>query len=141
MGLEPEIEVSSKEGDICLEIKGDRDGILIGRHGRTLEALEVLINRMVNKQVQEPVRVVLDIDHYRHRRVDSLEKLADRLGERAKREGKAITIGPFNSQDRRVIHIALQNDPLLRTESIGEGPIKKISILPAGSEGRKDRTP
>ncbi len=76
-----------KEGYLCLEVEGDREGILIGKHGRTLEALEVLINRMVNKRVKESVRVVLDIDRYRERRAESLGKLADRLGERAKREG------------------------------------------------------
>lgn len=129
MDLKPEIEGFLKEGKIYLEIKGD-EGILIGKNGRTLEALEIIINRMVNKQVREPVRVVLDIDHYRMRRADSLAKLAEHLGEKARREGKAITIGPFNAHERRIIHMALQNDPFVRTESIGDGPIKKISILP-----------
>jgi spoIIIJ-associated protein len=130
MGLEAEIAGSWKDKDIYLEIKGDKDGILIGRHGRTLEALELLLNRMVNRRVEEPVRVVLDINHYREKRVESLQQLADHLGTRVRKEGKAITIGPFNAQDRRIIHIALQQDPLVKTESIGEGPLKKISILP-----------
>jgi spoIIIJ-associated protein len=76
---------------------------------------------MVNNRVKEPVRVVLDIDHYRERRAESLGKLADRLGERAKREGKAIRIGPFNAQERRAIHLALREDPLVKTESIVKG--------------------
>jgi spoIIIJ-associated protein len=130
MGVSPEVEGYLKEGKIYLEIKGDSEGILIGRHGRTLEALEILINRMVNKQIKEPVRIVLDIDHYREKRLSSLVQLADRLSERTKRDGKAITIGPFNAYDRRIIHVALQEDPLVSTESIGEGPMKKISILP-----------
>lgn len=130
MGVEPEVEGFLKEGSICLEVKGDKEGILIGKHGRTLEALEILINRMANKQVQQPVRIVLDVDHYRERRASSLALLAARLAERAKSEGKRITIGPFSAHDRRVIHMALQEDSMVKTESIGDGPMKKISILP-----------
>jgi spoIIIJ-associated protein len=85
MEIEAEVEGFAKERDIYLEIKGDKDGILIGRHGRTLEALQLLINRMVNKQMKEPVRVVLDIDQYRNRRADSLAKMAGRFAERVRR--------------------------------------------------------
>jgi spoIIIJ-associated protein len=135
MEMEAEVEGFSKERDIYLEIKGDKDGILIGKHGRTLEALQLLINRMVNKQMKEPVRVVLDIDQYRNRRADSMVKMAGRFAERVKATGKAITIGPFNAHDRRTIHIALKEETSLKTESIGEGTIKKITILPNREEG------
>ncbi len=130
MGLEVEVDGALKEGNIDLKIKGDKEGILIGKHGRTLEALQIIINRMVNKQIKNPVRITLDIDDYRERRSDSLSKMASRIGERAKRTGKPVTIGPFNAHDRRIIHITLQEDPSLRTESLGEGDIKKISIIP-----------
>jgi len=135
MEIEAEVEGFPKERDIYLEIKGDKDGILIGKHGRTLEALQLLINRMVNKQMKEPVKVVLDIDQYRSRRAASLAKMAGHFAERVKATGKAITIGPFNAYDRRIIHIALKEETLLRTESIGEGIIKKITILPNREEG------
>jgi spoIIIJ-associated protein len=135
MGVEAEIRGYFEEGSLHLEIEKDNEGILVGKHGRTLEALKTLINRMINRRMKEPVRVELDIGGYRKRRMDSLGKLAGRLGERAKKEGKAITVGPFNAQERRIIHIALQEDPLVKTESIGEGPLKKISILPRKSEG------
>lgn len=130
MGLEPRIDGTLREGIIWLEVAGDEEGILIGRHGRTLEALEILVSRMVNRRLEQPMRIVIDVDRYRERRADSLSKLADRLGEKAKREARAITIGPFNPQERRIIHMALQNDPYVETQSIGEGPVKKISILP-----------
>ena len=138
IGAKTEVEGFVKEGSLHLEIKSDQEGILIGTHGRTLDSLEILINRMVNKRLIRPVRVVLDIDDYRKRRADTLTKMALRLGEKAKRRGYPLTIGPFNAQDRRLIHIALKEDPSIRTESLGEGKLKKITIIPTRSneEGR-----
>ncbi len=135
MDMEAEVHGYAKEGNICIDITGDKDGILIGKHGRTLDALEVLINCMVNKRVKEPVRIVVDIEGYRSRRADSLARMALRLGERVKMTGKAMTIGPFNARDRRVIHIALKENPSVMTESIGEGAIKRISIIPSMRKG------
>ena len=137
MGLEVEVEGSFMEGNICLKINGDKEGILIGKHGRTLEALQVLITRMVNKKSKDQVRVVVDIDRYRTRRADSLARMAARIGERVKITGKPVTIGPFNAYDRRIIHITLKEDPSLRTESIGEGAIKKITVTPTKGEGER----
>ena len=134
IGTEKEVKGFSKDGDVFLEIKGDKEGILIGRHGRTLDALQMLINRMVNKRLKKPIRVALDIDDYRKRRTDTLTGMAIRLGEKAKSSGHTITIGPFNAHDRRTIHVALQADPTLRTESIGEGETKKIIIIPEKKE-------
>ena len=136
MGVHAEVEGFLEEGDLCLEIKGDQEGMLIGKNGRTLEALQILITRMINKRVKESVRVVLDINHYRERRADSLIKMANRLGEKAKMTGKTITVGPYNAHDRRIIHIALQGDSSLQTQSIGEGDLKEISIIPGREETR-----
>jgi spoIIIJ-associated protein len=138
MGAKVEVEGSLKEEALYLEIKGDQEGILIGRHGRTLESLQILINRMVNKRLAKPLRVVLDIDDYRKRRADTLTKMAVRIGEKAKSKGHPLSIGPFDAHDRRLIHIALKEDRSLRTESLGEGKLKKITIIPVGSkeEGR-----
>jgi spoIIIJ-associated protein len=134
MGVKTEVEGFLKEGNLCLEIKGDQEGILIGKHGRTLESLQMLINRMVNKRLENSVRVVLDIDDYRKRRVDSLANIACRLGEKAKRTGHSLTVGPFNSHDRRIIHLTLKEDPYLDTESLGEGDLKKVRIIPIRKE-------
>jgi spoIIIJ-associated protein len=134
MGVKAGVEGFLKEGDLHLEIRGDQEGILIGKHGRTLESLQILINRMVNKRMLRPVRVLLDIDDYRKRRVDTLTKMALRLGEKAKRSGHPLTVGPFNANDRRLIHIALKEDPSIRTESLGEGQLKKIMIIPTRGE-------
>jgi len=135
MGVKTAVEGFVKEGNLCLEIRGDQEGVLIGKHGRTLESLQMLINRMVNKRLKNAVRVVLDIDDYRKRRVDSMSSIAYRMGEKVKRTGYSLTVGPFNSHDRRIIHLTLKEDPSLRTESLGEGELKKVKIIPVKKEG------
>jgi len=135
MGVKTEVEVFLKEGVLYLEIKGDQEGILIGKHGRTLESLQLLINRMVNKRLENAMRVILDIDAYRKRRADSMAQMAQRLGEKAKKTGHSLTVGPFNAHDRRIIHITLKEDPSLKTESLGEGELKKVEIIPTEKEG------
>ena len=135
MGAKAEVEGFLKEGDLYLNIKGDQEGILIGKHGRTLESLQMLINRMVNKRLKNTLRVVLDIDDYRKRRGDSIAQMAIRLGDKAKRTGHSQTVGPFNANDRRIIHITLKEDPSLKTESLGEGELKKVKIIPMKNRG------
>lgn len=135
MGVKMEVEGFLREGNVFLEIRGDREGILIGKHGRTLDSLQMLVNRMVNKRLKSATRVVLDIDDYRKRRVDTLSTIARRMGEKAKRTGYSLTVGPFNSHDRRIIHVTLKEDPSLKTESLGEGELKKVRIIPVKKEG------
>ena len=135
MGVKTEVEVFLKEGVLYLEIKGDQEGILIGKHGRTLESLQLLINRMVNKRLKNAMRVILDIDDYQKRRTDSMAQMAQRLGEKAKKTGHSLTVGPFNAHDRRIIHVTLKGDPSLKTESLGEGELKKVKIIPTKKEG------
>ncbi len=130
MGVRAEVEGFMKEGDPCLEIRGDRGGILIGRHGRTLEALQMLVNRMVNKRLKSAIRVILDIDDYRKRRAESVAQMALRLGGEAKRTGHSQVAELLNAYDRRIIHLTLRDDPSLRTESIGEGDLKRVKIIP-----------
>jgi len=135
MGVKTEVEGSLKEGTIYLEIKGDDEGVLIGKHGRTLESLQMLVSRMVNKKSKNAVRVILDIDDYRKRRADSMEQMAHRFGDKVRRTGRPLTIGPFNGHDRRIIHLTLKEDPSLKTESLGEGELKKVKIIPTSKEG------
>ncbi len=134
IGVRAEVQAVLKEEGLHLEIKGDQEGILIGRHGRTLDSLQFLINRMVNKRLETSVRIVLDINDYRKRKTESLKKMAIRIGEKVKSKGHPLTIGPFNAHDRRIIHIALKEDPSVRTESLGEGKLKQITILPTPSK-------
>jgi spoIIIJ-associated protein len=135
MDVRAEVEGFMKEGDLYLEIKGDRGGILIGRHGRTLEALQMLVNRMVNKRLKNAMRVILDVDDYRKRRAESMAQMALRLGEEAKRTGHSQVAELLNAYDRRIIHLTLRDDPLLETESIGEGELKRVKIIPLKGTG------
>jgi spoIIIJ-associated protein len=130
MGVRTEVDGFLKEGNLYLEIKGDQEGILIGKHGRTLESLQMLVNRMVNKRLKNAIRVILDIDDYRKRRADSVTLMALRLGDEAKRTGHSQVAGLLNAYDRRIIHLTLKEDPFLKTESIGEGELKKVKIIP-----------
>mgnify|MGYP002400055835 CR=1 FL=1 len=134
MGMEATVEGFVREGDLHLEVRGDPEGVLIGRHGRTLDALQMLINRMVNKQLKSSLKVLIDINDYRKRREETLQRMALRLGEKAKRACHAVTAGPFNAHERRIIHLALKEDPSLETESLGAGEVKKMTIIPKRRE-------
>jgi spoIIIJ-associated protein len=135
MGAEIEVEGFIKEGNLCVEVKTDEEGVLIGKDGRTLESLQMLVNRMMSKRLKTTTRVVLDIDGYRKRRADSMASIGYRLGEKAKRIGHSLTVGPFNAHDRRIIHVTLKDDLCLKTESLGEGEFKKVKIIPIKKEG------
>jgi len=137
MEMNAELRGSLMGRDIYLEVKGDQQGILIGRYGRTLDSLQFIINRMVNKRLKEPVKVILDVNDYRKNREENLKKMAIRSGEKAKLRGFSLTIGPFNAYDRRIIHLTLKEDPLLRTESLGEGEMKRVKIIPSKKEGAR----
>ena len=139
MGVEVEVEGLLKEGILYIDVRGDQKGTLIGKHGQTLDSLQMIINRMVNKRLKGVSRLALDVDDYRKRRAENLSAMALRLGEKARRMGCAITAGPLNARDRRIIHVALNDDPSLRTESLGEGEMKKIMIVPEKEEGWKNR--
>jgi spoIIIJ-associated protein len=143
MGLLEKMEIRAELSgflmgrDIYLEVRDGHQGILIGRHGRILDSLQFLINRMVNKRLKEPVKVILDVNDYRKKRGENLKKMAIRSGEKAKLRGFSLTIGPFNAHDRRIIHLALKDDPSLRTESLGEGEVKRVKIIPSKKEGAR----
>ena len=130
--LEIEAAVDLKEDSerILLNIGGDGSGLLIGRKGQTLDAIEYLINKIVHKDAEDKKRIVVDTENYRFRREDSLVKLAQRLAEKAKRLGRPVTISPMSAHDRRIVHLALQEDKSLRTWSTGTGLYRKVIISP-----------
>ncbi len=130
MGIEAQFQAGIEEDRIVINIVGEKAGLLIGRRGQTLDALQYILNKMVNKAEKKPVRLVLDAEDYRGRRRQALEDLAVRMGEKARRSGKPITISPMNAHDRRIVHLALKDDGRVRTASRGEGELKKIIIFP-----------
>lgn len=122
------VEIVKKDDPLVLNLRGSRMGILIGRRGQTLDALQYLTNLVVNKDSERRVRVVIDAEEYRKRREQTLQRLALRLAEQVKRKGKSITLEPMNPHERRIIHTVLQNNPYVFTVSEGEEPYRKVVI-------------
>jgi spoIIIJ-associated protein len=131
MGIDAKVATEEIGQDIRLEMRGDNSGLLIGRHGRTLDAIQYILNKVYQRRFGEGERVFVDTENYRKRRVEALENLAARLGEKVKRRRRAVVAGVFNSRDRRTIHMALRDDALLETESQGDGFYKKLVIRPS----------
>ncbi len=137
MGIKAHVEGQRKEGKIFLEIKGDGSGLIIGKHGQTLDALQYIINKIAaNRHKELKEKIILDTENYRARRVEALQNMALRLREKVKKMKKAVTIGPLSPQDRRVIHITLNGDEDVRTESKGEGFYKQLVITSKSRGGR-----
>ena len=130
LGVEAEVELRDEAERVLLLIKSDGSGLLIGRKGETLDALEYLITKMVHKGAEDKKRIVIDTENYRSRREESLVTLAHRLADKAKKLGRPVTISPMNAHDRRIIHLALQEDKTLRTRSTGTGLYRKVVISP-----------
>jgi spoIIIJ-associated protein len=130
--VEATVAASRGEGRITLKVQGDRSGLLIGRKGNTLDALQFLVNKIVRKALDKKIDVVIDSENYRRRREDSLTQLALKMGDKAKRIKKPVTTNPMNPHDRRLIHLALKDDEHLETRSRGEGLLKRVVIIPKG---------
>lgn len=136
---EAKITVTESPDRIMFNVKGGNSAILIGKRGQTLEAIQYLVEKMVNKQNENRVRIQIDVEGYLENRRLNLEKLAGRLADKAKRTGKAATIGQINAHDRRIVHIALKDDNGVRTQSMGDGLLKKLVIIPKKNSQRKPR--
>ena len=131
-----QIEVDAES--VELEIKGDGSGILIGRHGQTLDALEYIVNRVLARRIKDAAPISLETESYRSRRRQQLSRMALSVGERAKREHQAVRLDPMPPRDRRAVHLALKDDPMITTRSVGEGFMRSIEIAPADG-GRRER--
>ncbi len=118
------------DGKIILNIEGDRSGLLIGRKGKTLDALQYLMSKIINKTRDKKINVVVDAENYRRRREESLVQMAHKMGDKAKRIRKPVTTSPLNPQERRIIHLSLKEDERLETKSRGEGLLKRVVIIP-----------
>jgi len=130
MDLEVEIDVKQDEHGIFISMQGPDLGILIGRRGETLDALQYLVNLSSNKDQEHKQRIILDVEGYRKRREETLRGLAIKLAEKAKQKGRNVVLEPMNSQERRIIHTTLQSRNDIYTFSEGEDPYRKIVISP-----------
>lgn len=141
MGVKATIEVKAgeTEDEIVLEIHGDQGGLLIGRRGQTLEAFQYLITRIMSKsRGKEEPHIVVDTENYRARRRKKLEDMALRLGEKAKRARKTVAVNALSPADRRIIHLALEDDPWLTTRSQGKGAYRRLLIIPEGDRKKTE---
>ncbi|MEJ2657447.1 MAG: RNA-binding cell elongation regulator Jag/EloR, partial [Desulfobacterales bacterium] len=109
------ISIKEEANRIFFNVKGGNSAVLIGKRGQTLEAMQYLIDKIVNNKRKERVGIQVDVEGYLEKRRISLEKTAARLAEKVKRTGKPATLGQMNSHERRIVHIALKNDNMVRT--------------------------
>jgi spoIIIJ-associated protein len=116
-------------GGPVIDLAGEDSGLLIGRRGQTLQALQFLVNMLVRKEFDD-VRVLLDVENYRQRRESSLRDMAVKVAARVAQTNRSITLEPMPPADRRIIHTSLTDDPGVATESTGEGEARKVTIMP-----------
>jgi spoIIIJ-associated protein len=128
-----------KRDKIIFSISGGDSGVMIGKRGQTLEAIQYLLEKMINKKSTNRVRVLVDVEGYLEKRKNNLQMMASRMAEKAKRTQKPVTIGQMNAHDRRIVHIFLKDESGVRTQSLGEGYYRKLMIFPKKQGGTKRR--
>lgn len=129
--MDMEVEIKSEidsDGALSINMTGEHMGILIGKRGQTLDALQYLANRVANKHQEGYVRVKLDTENYRARREETLRHLAKNIAHKVKRTRRPVALEPMNPYERRIIHSALQSDPYVTTHSEGEEPYRKVVV-------------
>ncbi|WDP91136.1 MAG: Jag N-terminal domain-containing protein [Desulfobacter sp.] len=124
------VEAVTEEDRLTLQITGGNAGILIGRKGQTLDAMQFLTDKIINRKSEARVRVKVDIEGYMETRKENLEQLAFKMAEKAKKTGRPATINQMSAQDRRIVHLALKEDSQVRTQSMGDGYYRRLVIFP-----------
>ena len=130
MGIEAKINIDYDdiESEMNIDLEGSDMGILIGKRGQTLDALQYLIRLAVNKKSESYIKVKLDTENYRARRKETLENLAKNIAFKVKRTKRSFALEPMNPYERRIIHSTLQNDKYVATKSEGEEPYRKVIV-------------
>jgi len=136
MGVDAEVSAFDDGERIILDAHGAESGLVIGKKGATLDALQYLVGRIVFKKPGEAGMLVVDAEGYRGRREDSLADLARRLAEKAVRSGRPVPVEPMSAHDRKIIHTTLAEHPGVTTESEGEGPARRVVIFPKAKSGQ-----
>ncbi len=126
--VHPTHSIEKKEGSLWICFSGNGLGAIIGRRGETLDALQYLTNLAVNRQFEEKTRIILDVEGYRQSREETLSALARKMADKVRRTGKDVMLEPMSPHERRVIHMALQDENGIRTFSLGEEPYRKVVI-------------
>jgi spoIIIJ-associated protein len=131
MGFEARLEVYDAGGFVAVDVSTDDTALFIGQKGETIDALQYLINASVNRTRSSRVRIVLDTEGYRQRRVEALQGMAHRTARKALREDRPIELPPMNPAERRVVHLFLRDNPRVTTESEGAGDSRRVLVSPA----------
>jgi len=142
-GITPGTSVRTRDEGrrINYQIKGGKAGVLIGKRGQTLEAIQYLVEKVVNRNSRERVRVSIDVGGYLAKKRQNLENLAARTAQKAKKNGKPATIGQLNAHDRRIVHLALKDDIEVLTKSVGHGYLRKLIVMPKERRNNLKRGP
>ena len=141
MGLDVEISAKTDDEALSAEMSGEHMGLVIGKRGDTLDALQYLTSLVVNHETDERIRVILDTENYRNKRHTALVSLANRLAAKVARTGKKHTLEPMNPYERRIIHSCLQANPDVTTFSIDEEPRRRVVIAPKNAVPHTAPTP
>lgn len=129
MKIKAEVRIKEDNNTIKINLSGSDMGILIGYRGETLDSLQYLISLIVNKNHDmEYKRVILDTENYRHKREETLKRLARRVSEKVKRTGRTVKFEPMNPYERRIIHSTLQDDFYVNTYSEGQEPFRRVVV-------------
>lgn len=131
MGFDFPTRVEINEEYIVITIEGDGSGLLIGKGGQTLDAIQYIVNKAVSRNGRELKRIILDTENYRDKKMKNLVALAEKVGEKVRRTKKPVALNPMNAHDRRIVHLALQNEKGIITKSRGEGALRKIIVIPS----------
>jgi spoIIIJ-associated protein len=130
MSMDTDVEMHQRDGNLVLEVVGEDLGLLIGRRGETLSAMQFLLNLILAKRLKKWARVIVDVEGYRARREQTLSGLARRIAFRVRETGQPIALEAMPANERRIIHLALADNPHVSTGSVGEGDQRKVVISP-----------
>jgi len=131
------IEIDERSNETIFNVVGGNPALLIGKRGKTLEAIQLIVEKVINKKNEKRSRTLVDIEGYMEKRNSYLKSLAKRLADKCKRFGKPVSLEEMNAHDRRIIHITLKGDKEVGTRSKGEGVLRKIVIFPKKSSHQK----
>ena len=134
------VTAESDQDKLLLRVNGGNSGVLIGRRGQTLEAMQFLTDKIINRKSDSRVRLKIDIEGYMETRTANLKSLAFKMADKAKKTGKPATINQMTAQDRRIVHLALKDDFKVRTQSMGDGYYRRLVIFPKQGAAKKKRS-
>jgi len=124
------VSVENKKEGVFYRVQGGNSAILIGKRGQTLDAIQYIVEKIINKKSGVRIRIQIDIEGYLENRKVGLQELAARLASKVKHTGKPVTVGHMTAHDRRIVHLTLKNDNTVRTQSLGDGFLRKLVIFP-----------